>query len=87
VSRPLIAVLALATLIAGGVFCYAGYLMASSFVISNPDRAEHWRRLGILYLALTAICAVAVVAICGLWYRRTRSGRARDVLGMRNGLR
>jgi heme/copper-type cytochrome/quinol oxidase subunit 2 len=63
--------LGLGVAILGGVFCYSGFIMASSFMASNPEQIEHWRRLAHIYLALTGICAIIVFAIAVALYRST----------------
>jgi hypothetical protein len=58
----------------GGVFCYSGFVMASSFAVSNPQQIEHWTRVAQIYLALTGICGIVVVALAVALYRRRKTG-------------
>jgi hypothetical protein len=63
--------------LAGGVLSYSGFVMASSFTVSNPERIEHWRRVAHIFLALTGICAVVVVGLAVALYRRRETGASR----------
>lgn len=61
----------------GGVLCYSGFVMASSFAVSNPGQIEHWTRVAHIYLALTGTCGVVVVALAVALYRRRETGTSR----------
>jgi hypothetical protein len=46
-----------------GAFSYSGFLMASSFTMSNPQAIEHWRSVAYLYLAVTGVCGLLAIGI------------------------
>ena len=64
----------------GALFCVAGYAMAGSFTVSNPEALEHWRRVAMIYLVGVLSCVVAFAGSCiFLWRNRRVDGTgARD---------
>ena len=71
--RTVVLWICLGVALLGGVLCYSGFVMASSFTVSNPERLEHWRKVAYLYLGFTGICALAAFALAvALYHRRDR---------------
>jgi hypothetical protein len=43
--------------------------MAGSFMVSNPEQMEHWRRVAYVYLVVTAISGLLAFIIAVALYR------------------
>lgn len=54
--------LLVATLL-GAAYSFAGYLMAGSFTISNPDQLAHWQRVGTIYGVALIGCLLSALAL------------------------
>jgi hypothetical protein len=64
-----------------GVLGYFGFLMASSFTVSNPEQIDHWRRMAYAYLALTGICVLLAVAVGVALFRRLKASSPDKIPG------
>ena len=59
----------------GALFCVAGYAMAGSFTVSNPEALVAWRRVATFYLVGTvAFFAIFVGSCYVLWRDRRVAG-------------
>lgn len=47
----------------GAAYSVAGYMMAGSFTISNPERLAHWQRVGTIYGTALLGCLLSAVAL------------------------
>jgi mannose/fructose/N-acetylgalactosamine-specific phosphotransferase system component IIC len=53
-------------------FCYAGFAMAASFTVSNPESLAHWQRMAKVYLGLCGLSIVGIAFALVILVRRSR---------------